>query len=152
MIKDPVFCQNASCPNRDEGFFPDEMIKENGLLFCSADCLRRFQKATPSTLGELNLSDLKTLRYKRSPSSKWMSKKVRRAINLKKLQENHFISTDKNAIFSLRMIVAHRLYARGMELKKALLVVGYTKKSVEHRYRWIVPSKGWQFLEAGIIQ
>lgn len=145
MIKDPVFCQNASCPNRDEGFFPDEMIKENGLLFCSPDCLRRFQKANETE------PELKTMRYSRDQKSKWIPKKIRRAISLKKLQGNYFIPKDKNAIFSLRMITAFRLYKRGMELKKALLVVGYTKKSVEHRYRWIVPSKGWKLLEAGVV-
>ena len=28
MVKDPTFCQSASCPRSDEGFFPSEMIKE----------------------------------------------------------------------------------------------------------------------------
>ena len=145
MIRHTAYCQNAKCPNRDEGFFSDEMIKENGLLFCSPACLRRIQKANETE------PELKTMRYSRDQKSKWIPKKVRRAANLKKLQENHFISKDKNAIFSLRMITAFRLYKRGMELKKALLVVGYTKKSVEHRYRWIVPSKGWKLLEAGVV-
>ena len=148
MIKNTTFCQNASCPNRDQGFFEDEMVKEDGFLFCSPDCSRQFREANETD------SDPKTMRYLNDEKLKkiFKTQKVKdRQKAIGKLKD-YYVSDDRNVIFSLRFVMAYRLLQKGYDQQTALEASGYSKQFINHRQTKYLNSPAYKVLEAGIIQ
>ena len=148
MVKDPTFCQSASCPRSDEGFFPSEMIKEFDLLFCSPSCLNEFKQLNRIE----DNGELKSMKY--LGQEKLNTKRIKKRHRPKpESVGEHYIPDDENYQFSLRQVHAYRLFLQGWHIAQAMRAVGYSEESVDKRAQWFLESKSFKFLKkvGGVI-